>query len=420
MGQFPMSGRVGIIGRLSALQVRRLRKPGKYHDGGGLYFLVHPGGSRSWAFRCGPGGKTWAGIGPLHTVGLAEARDRAKAMRLQVVDGIDPLAARRGERQAARIAAAKSMSFADCAKAYHQAHSAGWRNPRHVKDWLAALNKHAFPVLGAVPVADVDTALVCKVIEPMWTNKTATAARVRSRIEQVSDWAKVRGYRSGENPARWKGHLDHLLPGHKSVNGPKNFAALPYAQAPAFMARLRAVTTVEARCLEFLILTVSRLTQACEAPWSEIDFKAELWTIPKERMKTGEEHIVPLCDRALAILRQLRADHPESDFIFPRQGGRKPIASRQVWVEAKRLAGKGATVHGFRSTFRDWATESRADYPDVMVEIALAHEVGDKAKRAYLRTKMIERRREMMAAWSAYCASASSDVIPLRGGRRHG
>ena len=411
-----MGGRAGAIGRLSALQVQRLRKAGKYHDGGGLYFIVHPGGSRSWAFRYGRNGKTWTGIGPAHTVGLADARERAKALRLQIVDGIDPLAAKRGQRQILRTAAARSMSFAECAEAYHRAHSSGWRNPRHVREWLAALDKHAFPVLGAVSVADVDTALVCKAIEPMWTNKTATASRIRSRIEKVLDWAKVRGYRSGENPARWKGHLDHLLPARKQVNGGKHFAALPYAQAPAFMARLRAVPTIEARCLEFLILTIARLTTACEAAWSEIDFKQKLWTIPKQRMKTGEEHVVPLCDRALAILHQLRADHPTSELVFPRQDGRKPIAGRQVWVEARRLAGNGITVHGFRSTFRDWATNDRADYPDTMVEIALAHEVGSEAKRAYLRTKMVERRRELMAAWSAYCAGRP----PSRREGRHG
>jgi integrase len=404
-----MGGRTGAIGRLTALQVQRLRKPGKYHDGGGLYFIVHAGGSRSFAFRYGRNGKTWAGLGPFHTVGLAEARERAKALRLQILDGIDPLAAKHGERQAARAAAAKSMSFADAAKACHQAKSTGWRNPRHAKEWLAALEKHAFPVLEELSVADIDTALVMKVVESIWSNKTETAARVRARIEQVLDWAKVRGLRSGENPARWKGHLDQLLPGRKAVNGSKNFAALPYAQAPSLMARLAAIDTIEARCLEFLILTSSRLAQACHAPWREFNLvEAKLWTIPEDRMKTGEEHIVPLCDRALEILRKLKADHPDSEFVFSRQGGRKPISTRSVWVLAKKLS--GTTVHGFRSTFRDWATDHRADYPDTMIEIALAHKVGNETKRAYLRTKMIERRREMMAAWSAYCV----------GGRRHG
>jgi Arm DNA-binding domain len=289
-----MGGRVGAIGRLSALQVQRLRKPGKYHDGGGLYLLIHPGGSRSWAFRYGQGGKTWAGIGPLHTVGLAEARERAKDLRLKILDGIDPVAAKRGDRQMARLTAVRNMTFAEAAEAYHAAHSAGWRNPRHVKEWLAALVKHAFPVLGDVSVADIDTSLVLKAVEPKWKDKTETAARVRARIEAVLDWAKVRGLRQGENPARWKGHLDQLLPSRKSINGGKHFAALPYAQAPALMARLRAIDSIEARCLEFLILTASRLTQACHAPWSEIDFKTGRWTIPDERMKTGEAHIVPL------------------------------------------------------------------------------------------------------------------------------
>jgi integrase len=403
-----MGGRTGAIGRLTALRVQRLRKPGKYHDGGGLYFIVHPGGSRSWAFRYGRNGKVWAGIGPLHTIGLAEARERAKALRLQILDGIDPLAAKRGERQAARAAAAKSMSFADAAKACHQAKSAGWRNARHAKEWLAALEKHAFPVLGELLVADIDTALVLRVVEPMWKDKTETAARVRARIEAVLDWAKVKGFRQGENPARWKGHLDQLLPGRKVVNGSKHFAALPYAQAPALMARLRAIDTLEARALEFLILTAAREEQACHAEFSEIDFKAGKWTIPAERMKATEEHVVPLCSRALEILRELhKASHPGGGFVFSRQGGRKPISTRSVWVLAKKLS--GATVHGFRSTFRDWATAHRADYPDTMIEIALAHKVGNETKRAYLRTRMIERRREMMAAWSAFCAGRSSD-----------
>jgi integrase len=403
-----MGGRTGEIGRLTALQVQRLAKPGKYHDGGGLYFIVHPGGSRSWAFRYGRDGKRWAGLGPLHTVGLAEARERAKALRLQILDGIDPLAAKHGERQAARAAAAKSMSFADAAKACHQAKSAGWRNSRHVKEWLAALEKHAFPVLGELLVADIDTALVLRVVEPMWKDKTETAARVRARIEAVLDWAKVKGFRTGENPARWKGHLDQLLPGRKAVNGTKHFKALPYAQLPALMARLTAIPTIEASALEFLILTAARLEQAVETSWSEVD-KTGRWTIPDERMKTGEEHVVPLCKRALEILRQLRADHPDSEFVFPRKGGRKPIPTRAVWVLARELSNKATTVHGFRSTFRDWATDHHADYPDTMIEIALAHKVGNETKRAYLRTKMIERRREMMSAWSAYC-----------GGRRHG
>jgi integrase len=404
-----MGGRIGKVGRLTALGVQRLRKPGKYHDGGGLYFIIHPGPStsRSWAFRYGPAGKNWTGIGPFHTVGLTEARDRAKDLRLKLLDNVDPLSAKRGERQMARLAAARSMTFENAAKACHAAMSVGWRNPRHVKEWLAALKKHAFPVLGDVLVADVDTSLVLKVIEPMWKDKTQTAARIRSRIEMVLDWAKVKGFRQGENPARWKGHLDQLLPARKAVNGGKHFAALPYAKIPALMARLRTIDSIEARALEFLILTASRLTQACHAEWSEIDFKTGRWTIPDERMKAGEEHIVPPCPRALEILRKLHeAGHPGSEFVFPRQGGRKPISTRAVWDLARQLSG-GATVHGFRSSFRDWATDHRADYPDTMIEIALAHKVGNEAKRAYLRTKMVERRREMMAVWSAYCAGQS-------------
>ena len=403
-----MGGRTGMIGRLSALQVQRLTRPGKYHDGGGLYFIVHPGGSRSWAFRYGRNGKSWAGIGPLHTVGLAEARDRAKDLRLKILDGVDPIAAKRGERQMARLDTVRNTTFADAAKACHAVMSAGWRNPRHTREWLAALEKHAFPVLGELLVADIDTALVMKVLEPMWKDKTETAARVRARIEAVLDWSKVHGFRQGENPARWKGHLDQTLPSRKAVDGTKHFKALPYAQLPALMARLRAIDSTEARALEFLILTSSRLAQACHAESKEIGLKTGLWTIPEERMKTGEEHVVPLCKRALEILRQVQAGHPGGEFVFSRQGGRKPISTRGVWELARELS--GATVHGFRSSFRDWATDHRADYPDAMIEIVLAHKVGNETKRAYLRTKMIERRREMMAAWSAFCAGRPSNL----------
>jgi integrase len=352
-----MGGRVGEFGRLTALQVQRLRKPGKYPDGGGLYFLIHQGGSRSWAFRYGQRGGTWVGIGPLHTVGLAEARDRAKAFRLQLVDGVDPLAAKRGERQAVQLAAARSMSFDQCVDRYFEAHRHGWRNPRHTREWLASLRKHASPILGALPVADVDTSLVCRVIEPLWTGKTETGSRVRRRIEAVLDWAKVRGFRQGENPARWKGHLDHVLPHREKINGgSKNFAAMSYAQVPAFVARLHEQDTVEARCLEFLILTAARLSQACGAPWSEIDLAARTWVIPAQRMKTGRSHRVALCDRAMAILERQRADYPNSAFVFPRDNGRRAVATRQVWATCKRIDGK-ITVHGFRSSFRDWAAE---------------------------------------------------------------
>jgi integrase len=415
-----MGGRVGEFGRLKALQVQRLRKPGKYHDGGGLYLIVHKGGSRSWAFRYGPGNGTWVGLGPLHTVSLAAARERAKTPRLQLLDGVDPLSVKRGERQAVQLASARSMNFDQCVDAYHGAHKAGWRNPRHTREWLASLRKYASPVLGALPVADIDTGLVCKVIEPLWTGKTETASRIRRRIEAVLDWAKVRGFRQGENPARWKGHLDHVLPHREAVNGTKNFPALPYAKLPAFVARLQEQDSTEARCLEFLILTAARLGQACGALWGEIDLGERTWKIPGSRMKTGREHRVALCDHAMAILARQRADHPDSDYVFPRDNGRRPVATRQVWATCKAIA--QVTVHGFRSSFRDWAAE-QTNYPREMAELALAHRVGTAVERAYLRSDMLDRRRALQQDWGAFCTStpvASKTVVPLRRKRRHG
>ena len=351
---------------------------------------------------------------------LAEARERAKALRLQLVDGLDPLFAKRGERQAARIASARAMTFDQCVDAYHEAHKAGWRNPRHVREWLAAMRNYASPIIGTLPIADVDTALVMKVIEPLWAEKTATASRIRSRIEAVLDNAKVRGLRSGENPARWKGHLDHLLPDRQAVKSTKHFTALSYNEVPAFMARLREEDSVEARCLEFLILTAARLTQACEAPWSEIgDLVERTWTIPGERMKTGGEHRVALSERAVAILTRQRADHPDSRFVFPRRNSRGPVPTRTVWALCKGLG--DTTVHGFRSCFKTWATEETT-YPRDISELALAHTIGSAVIAAYLRSDLLRMRRALLEDWARYCASppstGSHTVVPMRS--RHG
>jgi integrase len=351
---------------------------------------------------------------------LAEARERAKALRLQLADGIDPLAARRGEKQAAQLASARSVTFDQCVDSYHEAHKAGWRNPRHVREWLASMRSHASPVLGTLPVADIDTAMVVRVLEAIWNTRTATAARIRSRIEAVLDWAKVRGFRQGENPARWKGHLDHLLPDRHAVRATKHFAAMPYAEVPAFLARLRAQDGTEARCLEFLVLTAARLAQACEATWAEIDLSEGTWTIQGSRMKTGRDHRVALPVRAKAILARQRADHPASLYVFPRRGGRLPLATRLVWATCKRMAGTDASVHGFRSSFRDWAAE-RTAYPREVAELALAHRVGTEVEQAYLRSDLLQRRRALQEDWNAYCTSTptiADSVLPVRIRRR--
>ena len=297
--------------------------------------------------------------GPAHSVTLAEARERARTQRLQLLDGVDPLAAKRGEQQAAKLAAARGVTFDECVSRYYDAHKSGWRNARHARDWLSTLRRYVCPILGELPVAAIDTALVVKVVEPLWSTKTVTAARVRARIEAVLDWAKVRGLRQGENPARLRGHFDHILPDARSVARVRHFVALPHAEVPAFMARLREVDGPEAACLEFLILAAARLSEACGALWAEINLTERVWVIPGTRMKANREHRVALPDRAIAILARQRAETSGPN-IF---GGRRPLPSHRVWKLCKQIAGDHTvTVHGFRSAFRDWTAE-RTSYP---------------------------------------------------------
>ncbi len=275
-------------------------------DGGGLYLLVAAGGSRSWIYRYRQGGRLRdMGLGPVHTVNLAEAREKARLCRLLRLDGGDPLDARSAQRSAARIDAAKAMTFRQCAEAYIAAHRAAWRNPKHAAQWPATLAAYVYPVFGSLPVAAVDTGLVAKAIEPIWATKPETAGRVRGRIESVLDWAATRGYRTGANPARWRGHLENLLPARSKMATIAHHAALPYAELPAFMAELRRQQGAGARALEFAILTAARTGEVIGAAWPEIDLSGRLWTIPAARMKGGREHRVPLADAALAILEEM-------------------------------------------------------------------------------------------------------------------
>src|SRR5262249_50200424 len=291
------------ICRLTALKVNNTKHPGMYADGGGLYMRVTKDGTKNWVFRFMLNGRPrWMGMGPLHTVSLVEARKRAAEFRLQRHDGIDPIDARRAERRQAQLDAAKAVTFQDCAARYIAGHKAGWRNPKHAAQWAATLASYVEPVMGGLSVQAIDTALLLKVLEPIWTTKPETAGRVRGRIESVVDWAKVRGYRAGENPARWRGHLDKLLPAPSKVRRVEHHAALPYAELPGFLASLREQERIAARALEFAILTAARTGEVIEARWDEIDLLDKTWTVPATRMKAGREHRVPLSARALAIL----------------------------------------------------------------------------------------------------------------------
>jgi integrase len=393
------------IGRLTALKVDKKKHPGMYADGGGLYLRVTANRTRNWVFRFMLNGRPrWMGMGPLHTVSLAEARKRAAEFRFQRHDGIDPIDARRAERRQAKLDAARAVTFKDCAARYIASHSAGWRNPKHAAQWGATLATYAEPVLGGLSVQAIDTALVLKVLEPIWTTKSETAGRVRGRIESILDWAKVRGYRAGENPARWRGHLDKLLPTRSKVRRVEHHAALPYARLPGFLVTLREQEGIAARALEFAILTAARTGEVMGARWGEMDLLDKTWTVPSGRMKAGREHRVPLSARALAILEEMQPlRHAEDGFVFP--GGKlgRPLSNMAFLMLLRRMGRDDLTAHGFRSSFRDWCAE-RTSYPSEVAEMALAHTVSDKTVAAYNRSDLFEKRRRLMEAWATFCS----------------
>jgi integrase len=405
-----------MVGRLTALKVEKAKQAGMYADGDGLYLQVTEGGA-SWIYRYMLAGRPREmGLGPLALFGLQEARAKALDARRLRHEGIDPIEARKAARLRARLDAAKAMTFKECADAYINAHRAGWRNAKHAAQWGATLATYAEPIIGALPVQTIDTALVLKVLEPIWTAKPETASRVRGRIESILDWARVRDYRTGENPARWRGHLDKLLPARSKVRKVEHHAALPYAELPAFLVALREQEGIAARALEFTILTAARTNETIGAPCSEFDHLDKIWTIPAERMKAVKEHRVPLSARALAVLRDAESARTGgTDYVFP--GGKvgKPL-SNMAMTEVLRRMGRGdITVHGFRSTFRDWAAEC-TNFPSEVVEMALAHAVGDKVEAAYRRGDLFEKRRRVMNAWAEFCGKRvpTGTVVNLR------
>ena len=406
-----------MLGRLSAVRVQSARKPGYYGDGGRLYLRVAPGGAKGWIFRYGGRGRRHdMGLGGYPAIGLAKARELAGDCRSLLAAGLDPIATRK--RAAAAVEAAKAMTFADCATAYINAHEAGWRNPKHRQQWKNTLATYVSPVVGKLPVSAVDTGLVLKVLEPIWTRKPETASRVRGRMEAVLDWAKVRGYRTGENPARWRGHLDHLLPAKAKVRKVEHHAALPYARIGAFFAALRKQNGIAARALEFLVLTATRTGETLGTTWNEVDRGAKLWIIPAGRMKAEKEHRVPLSDAALALLQQMH-DIRHSDYVFPGGRDRRPLSEMSLLMLLRRMGHGDITAHGFRSTFRDWAAE-RTTFAREVAEMALAHAIPDAVEAAYRRGDLFDKRRKLMDAWAAYCAKVETDagkVVALARGR---
>jgi integrase len=402
------------VALLSARAVQTTRKPGMYLDGRGLYLRIGPGGNKSWIYRFALGGKTRdMGLGPYPDVALAEARERAASQRKLRLDGTDPIAARQAGKQEARLDAAKAMTFKACAEAYIAAHQAGWKNPKHAAQWPATLGAYVYPAFGALPVQAVDVGLIMKAIEPIWTEKPETASRVRGRIESVLDWAAARGYRKGENPARWRGHLENLLPARSKVQRVEHHAALPYPEIGSFMAELRQRDGTAALAFEFAILTAARTGEAVGARWSEFDLAQRLWTVPPERMKGGKLHRVPLSDAALTILEKM-GNIRQSDFVFPGAKSDQPLSNMALAMTLRRMGRGDLTVHGFRSTFRDWAAE-RTDFPTEVAEMALAHVVGDKVEAAYRRGDLFQKRRALAQAWASYCAGVpEGNVVSLQ------
>jgi integrase len=388
-----------------------------YADGGGLYLRVTQDGTKNWVFRFMLNGRPrWMGVGPLHTIGLAEARNRAAGFRLQRHDGVDPIEKRRAERLEARLEAAKAMTFKQCAARYIASHRAGWRNPKHAAQWEATLATYAEPVIGELSVQAIDTALILKALEQIWTTKPETAGRVRGRIESILDWAKARGYRAGENPARWRGHLDKLLPARSKVRRVEHHAALRYAKLPGFLADLREQEGIAARALEFAILTAARTGEVIGARWPEMDLLSKTWTVPPERMKAGKEHRVPLSGRALAMLEEMQPYRQAGDaFVFPGGKNGRPLSNMAFLMLLRRMGRLDVTAHGFRSTFRDWAAE-RTNFTAEVVEMALAHTVSNQTVAAYARSDLFDRRRRLMAAWATFCTAleqrAKSNFAP--------
>lgn len=382
------------INRLTTRRVTTVTESGYHADGGGLYLQVTATGAKSWVFRYRfEGRRPEMGLGPLRAVGLADARAAADAARKMVLAGQDPLAGRR----AAFMASAGIPTFWEEAEAYIMERRAGWTNPKHAGQWTSSLETYAKPVIGDMRVDRIETEHVLAVLRPIWTTKTETASRVRQRMEAVLDAATVQKKRTGENPARWRGHLPMILPKPTAVTKVANFAALPYADLPAFMVALRGRHGEAARALEFTILTAARTGMTLGAVPQEVDLAAGTWTVPGHRMKAKVEHTIPLSPAALALARP----RMERDLLFPNDLTDEALSENAMLALLKRMGFGHITVHGFRSTFKDWASET-TDFPDDLSEAALAHQIRDKAKAAYKRGTMLEKRKKLMLSWQHF------------------
>lgn len=385
------------LNKLSPRAVTTIRKPGRHSDGGGLYLVVDASGARRWLFMFRWGGKLKEmGLGGIATTSLAEARATAEEARKAVKAGRNPIDERRRKAEEQN----RAITFGDFADQLLPELSRGFRNAKHAAQWVSTLNTYAADIRKKL-IAEIGTDDVLAALQPIWTTKAETASRVRGRIERILDAAKAKGLRSGENPARWRGHLDNLLPRRKKLQR-GHHAAMPFADVPAFMTDLRERPALAALALEFTILTAARSNEVFGARWDEIDRKAKVWIVPAGRMKAGREHRVPLSALALAVLDKAEAIRGDGDLVFPGQKKGRPLSVMAMDMLLRRMK-LDVTVHGFRSSFRDWCGEATT-FPRDLAEQALAHVVGDETERAYRRGDALEKRRKLMDAWAAYLA----------------
>jgi integrase len=391
---------------LTARTVESTKRPGLHHDGNGLYLQVSPSGGKTWIYRFQFNGRRRdMGLGPARLCTLAEARDKAYQAGRTMRDGKDPIE----ERELLRKKQPTGINFQDAASAFIEAKSPGWKNKKHCQQWSNTIKKYCNPVIGTIAVDKIDTQLVLSCLKPIWLEKPETASRVRGRVEAILDWAKVSGYREGENPASWKGHLDQLLPSKSKLAGKKGFASMPYDILPAFMRGLSAHNCNASLALEFLILTGCRTSEVLLATWQEIDLGGKQWIIPADRMKAGKEHRVPLSTPALRVLARMK-ELCGVNYIFPGQRGSRPL-SNMAMLEIMRRQGIPYTVHGFRATFRTWVAEQTMASPEI-AEAALAHSPPSRVIAAYQRGDLFEKRYQLMEHWGEYVYGAETKDGP--------
>ncbi len=389
------------INKLSDRGVKAEKKQGRYADGHGLYLQVSNSGSKSWLFRFMMDGKSrQMGLGSFGTVTLLEARDDALNCKKLLKDGVDPIQERDNRLTKQKAANKAVLTFKESTEEYLKAHSASWKSVRHAKIWKSSIERYAYPELGSMPVNQIEREHIMRVLKPIWLNKTETAKKLRGRLETILDWATVQDFRKGENPARWRGHLDKLLPKPSEVYNVKHFAALPYQEINGFMNKLRKREALSALALRLIILTATRSGEARNAIWAEFNMEQAIWTIPAERMKAKKEHIIPLSKEALSIIQSL-PHMAGNDYLFVGNRSGKPLSDVVFKKLMERMGVTGITTHGFRSTFRDWAAE-QTSFPREVIEAALAHQLKDKAEAAYFRSNLLDKRRELMDKWGDY------------------